>query len=246
MGARRPNPADHYVGFDTRCEFVGGDLAALVAAGVLPTGRALDIGCGHGTEALFLAHCGWHVVGIDHDVEALAGAKERCRQRSLQRRAEFRHVKDFSLRGFTRSGFDVVLERLVYNNLFVDDDSRRSAASFTKLRRSLIHLAAHALRPGGLFVVRQPLVDDAPTGRWVESGPEHTTVTASDERLLLRYFDPQAGATKERPLGREVSFMSLATDPNDHHVTPNEDRVLVARPLAMTVRVLRRNEAAVT
>ncbi|MCA9709574.1 MAG: class I SAM-dependent methyltransferase [Myxococcales bacterium] len=38
----------------------------------LPPGRALDAGCGHGAEALWLAAHGWHVTAVDFSASALA------------------------------------------------------------------------------------------------------------------------------------------------------------------------------
>jgi SAM-dependent methyltransferase len=40
----------------------------------LPPGRALDAGCGHGAEALWLAARGWEVTGVDFAAAALAQA----------------------------------------------------------------------------------------------------------------------------------------------------------------------------
>jgi SAM-dependent methyltransferase len=40
-------------------------------AGDLAPGRALDAGCGNGTEALWLAARGWHVTAVDFSVTAL-------------------------------------------------------------------------------------------------------------------------------------------------------------------------------
>jgi SAM-dependent methyltransferase len=40
-------------------------------AGDLAPGRALDAGCGNGTEALWLAARGWHVTAVDFSVAAL-------------------------------------------------------------------------------------------------------------------------------------------------------------------------------
>jgi SAM-dependent methyltransferase len=40
-------------------------------AGALAPGRALDAGCGNGTEALWLAARGWHVTAVDFSATAL-------------------------------------------------------------------------------------------------------------------------------------------------------------------------------
>lgn len=45
------------------------------AAGLRP-GRALDAGCGHGAEALWLAGRGWSVTAVDFSATALARARE--------------------------------------------------------------------------------------------------------------------------------------------------------------------------
>ncbi len=41
-------------------------------------GRALDVGCGTGTDSVFLATQGWSVTGVDFVSDALAMAKERA------------------------------------------------------------------------------------------------------------------------------------------------------------------------
>lgn len=50
--------------------------AHLVAeTGALPPGRALDAGCGHGGEAMWLAASGWQVTAVDFSVTALEHAR---------------------------------------------------------------------------------------------------------------------------------------------------------------------------
>jgi SAM-dependent methyltransferase len=44
----------------------------------LPPGRALDLGCGSGTDSVFLAQHGWQVTGLDLVPEALRLAKQRA------------------------------------------------------------------------------------------------------------------------------------------------------------------------
>jgi SAM-dependent methyltransferase len=48
-------------------------LTALV--GELGPGRALDAGCGHGSDTLWLAAHGWHVTAVDFSTAALAHAR---------------------------------------------------------------------------------------------------------------------------------------------------------------------------
>jgi len=52
--------------------------------GALPPGRALDVGCGTGRDAVYLATRGWQVTAVDISATAIA----RARQRAAQERAE--------------------------------------------------------------------------------------------------------------------------------------------------------------
>jgi SAM-dependent methyltransferase len=47
-------------------------------AGALPAGRALDLGCGSGRNAIWLARQGWQVTGIDGSAVGLAKARQQA------------------------------------------------------------------------------------------------------------------------------------------------------------------------
>ena len=49
----------------------------------LPPGRALDLGCGSGRDAVYLARRGWQVTGVDAVSLALSRAAERARQAAV-------------------------------------------------------------------------------------------------------------------------------------------------------------------
>jgi SAM-dependent methyltransferase len=52
---------------------------AVEGANAMPPGRALDLGCGTGTNCLYLAHHGWLATGVDFASPAIARAKQKTR-----------------------------------------------------------------------------------------------------------------------------------------------------------------------
>jgi SAM-dependent methyltransferase len=79
-----------------------------------PPGRAIDLGCGTGTNAITLAQHGWQVIGIDFIGKAIRKARSKARQQGLK--------IDFLVGDVTRlekiSGlFDLVLDIGCFHNL---------------------------------------------------------------------------------------------------------------------------------
>jgi SAM-dependent methyltransferase len=54
-------------------------VASVEGAAALPPGRALDLGCGTGTNCLYLVRHGWHATGIDFVPDAIAQAEAKAR-----------------------------------------------------------------------------------------------------------------------------------------------------------------------
>ena len=46
-------------------------MVELVEGGSLPPSRALDLGCGSGTNCIYLARHGWEVVGVDFSMQGI-------------------------------------------------------------------------------------------------------------------------------------------------------------------------------
>lgn len=55
------------------------EVVQLVEGEQLPPGRALDLGCGTGTNAVYLARHGWRVTGVDFIARAVRAARRRAR-----------------------------------------------------------------------------------------------------------------------------------------------------------------------
>ncbi len=110
------------------------DLWLLRALPLLPSpGKALDIACGAGRNALFLAERGWAVTGIDISEEGLALLDAEAGRRGLPLNTE---RIDLEAEPLLPSGpFDLVL-LLFY------------------LQRNLFPAILSSVRPGGVAVVR--------------------------------------------------------------------------------------------
>jgi SAM-dependent methyltransferase len=103
-------------------------------AGLLPReGRALDVACGRGRHAIWLAERGLETLGVDRHAEAIRDVNEAARERVLPLRAE---VRD--------------LESRV--NPFRDDTPFDVIVVVHYLHRPLFPALLDALAPGGVLV----------------------------------------------------------------------------------------------
>lgn len=114
------------------------ELLQALADGWLPSGgRALDVGCGLGTEATHLHQAGWQVAGIDLSPAALAAASGTPGPSYL-----LADLRDLPIRA---GAFDAALDRGCFQYLPASDRPAYSAQ---------IH---RVLRPGGKLLLRASL-----------------------------------------------------------------------------------------
>ena len=100
---------------------VGGPQPAfveLVRAAELYSGKVLDVGCGTGENALYLAAAGFSVVGVDLSNRAIAAATAKAAERRL--RVDFRTGNVLSL-DFKDNVFDNVIDSGLFHT-FPDND----------------------------------------------------------------------------------------------------------------------------
>jgi SAM-dependent methyltransferase len=130
---------------DDSVELLEAELASL------PPGRALDLGCGTGRAAIWLARRGWRATGVDFSETALELARASGDDVDWVL-ADLREYEP------ERGGFDLVL--VLYIHL--------PAAE----RRSLLERAVAALAPGGTLLVVGHDLTNLGTGAQGPSDPD--------------------------------------------------------------------------
>ncbi len=92
------------------------ELVDLVESGVLPPGRAIDLGCGEGDNAIFLAQHGFHVTAIDFAPAAIEKAKAKSREAGV----DVTFVVDDLTRPTTVHGqFDLLVDYGTFDDLSI-------------------------------------------------------------------------------------------------------------------------------
>jgi len=103
-----------------------------------PPGRALDLGCGTGTNVITMARHGWQAVGVDFAPRAIRQAQRKARQAGVQ--AAF-YVQDVTRLDGIEGPFDLILDMGCYHNLS-DDESQAYREQVRRL-----------LAPGGTYLL---------------------------------------------------------------------------------------------
>jgi SAM-dependent methyltransferase len=84
-------------------------------------GRALDLGCGTGTNVITLAENNWEVVGIDFANRAITSARRKIKGKGLK--TEF-HIGDVTNLSFLQGKFDLILDIGCFHTLKKDEKVR--------------------------------------------------------------------------------------------------------------------------
>jgi SAM-dependent methyltransferase len=104
----------------------------------LAPGTALDLGCGEGGDAMWLAEHGWRVVAVDISETALKRAAEDADARGVGDRIEFQAHE--LPEGFPEGVFDLVSAQFLHSFVPLD-------------RTRIFKRAADAIRPGGVLLI---------------------------------------------------------------------------------------------
>ncbi|MFL0025281.1 class I SAM-dependent methyltransferase [Streptomyces sp. NBUL23] len=169
---------NHYAGVDprwgTRPNAVLAEVVTALAPG--PGGgdggaRALDLGCGHGGDALWLASLGWDVTAVDVSSTALGRVAAGAAEAGLADRVH--PVRHDLARTFPEGTFGLVTAGYFHTPVEIP-------------REQVLRRAAEAVAPGGLLV----LVEHASLAPWSwRDGHEDVRFPAPDDVLASLRLD---------------------------------------------------------
>lgn len=180
---------------------VNAQLAAI--APQLGGTRALDLGCGEGADAIWLAEQGWTVVAVDVSGTALSRARTAATSRGVAEHVDFQQHELTT--SFPAGTFDLVSAHFLHSTVEMD-------------RTAVLRKAAEAVAPGGALLI----VDHAAAPPWAVKMAHHEFPSAESVvdglRLDPARWQPQISRV-ERP----------AQGPDGEQVTLVDNVILLRR-----------------
>ncbi len=192
---------DHHTSWEehysARPQVWSGRVNAQLAAAMpkLSGTRALDLGCGEGADAIWLAEQGWTVVAVDVSETALSRARTAAASRGVGGHIDFQQHE--LTRSFPAGTFDLVSACFLHSTVEMD-------------RTLILRKAAAAVAPGGALLI----VDHAAAPPWAVKMAHHEFPTAEAVvgglRLDPAEWDHRIGTVERAargPEGEEVTVV---------------------------------------
>lgn len=171
----------------------------------LPAGSVLDLGCGEGGDAIWLAQHGWRVTAVDVSATALSKASAYAAEVGVKDRIDFqRH--DLAIT-FPTGTFDLVSAQYL-----------PSSVDFP--RHHVLQAAARAVAPAGLLLI----VDHASVSPW-SWNHDPDRVFPTPEETLAAIGLPRGQWSTERL----ESSQRLVTGPNGESATVTDNVIAMRR-----------------
>jgi 2-polyprenyl-3-methyl-5-hydroxy-6-metoxy-1,4-benzoquinol methylase len=148
----------------------------LAEIGGLPPGRALDAGCGHGAETLWLAAQGWQVTAVDFSASALAHGRSMAEALGHRVAERIIWIKgDLATWTVSPEHYDLVVCLYVHVAGAVDEMVRR--------------MARGVARGGTLFLVGHRPIDPATGAVTAAAGQVQVSVETATAALDPREWE---------------------------------------------------------
>lgn len=184
--------------------------ALIGAVSALAPGRALDLGCGEGADAIWLARQGWSVTGVDISSTALARAAEDAAAAGI------------GLDGISWVQADLTAWRPAHSYDLVSASFLHTPEGFD--REGVLRRASEAVAPGGHLL----LISHAGVPPWAdpEAHDHHEHMPTVDDEL--RTIDPEGTAWRV-----EIAEMRRRTakGPDGEPAELDDNVVLLRRPM---------------
>ncbi len=118
------------------------EIVAMIESGKVPIGRALDLGCGTGTNAIYLAQHGFSVTAIDVSRRAIALAQRKTRSAQLTDRVQYERGDVTLLRRWVLGqSIDFAYDIGCFHNLKAE------------ARQRYVSALTGVLKPGGIYML---------------------------------------------------------------------------------------------
>ena len=174
-------------------------------AEALNPGTALDLGCGEGADAVWLAERGWRVVAVDVSEVALTRATAAAETRGVSGNIDFQH-HDLAVSSPVGS-FDLVSAQFLHSTIELD-------------RPQILRRAAAVVAPGGLLAI----VDHGAAPPWARKhGHDHEFPPAEEVLEGLRLPTSEWDVVRLGPSERR------ATGPDGAEATLLDNLIVLRR-----------------
>lgn len=158
-------------------------------------GRALDLGCGFGRTAIYLAQHSWIVDGIDFIPQAIEEASRRAIAAGVTEQTTF-HVASATDLSFLDTVYDLVID-IGCMHSFTEEMLRQYRNEISRL-----------LRPGGKYILFAHLRDESEGAgedeyRWI---PETLIYDLMDQDFILERVELGTTQVEDKPPWRSGWF----------------------------------------
>nr|MBN1229010.1 class I SAM-dependent methyltransferase [Anaerolineae bacterium] len=117
------------------------EIVDLIEQEKLQPGRALDLGCGTGTNVIYLARHNWQAVGIDYVKTPICAARRKARKASVADKTTLIHANVLDLPDLNLGLFDLVMDIGCLHSLPKSELKEYATA------------ISRSTEPGGLFML---------------------------------------------------------------------------------------------